>query len=219
MKTTTLVTFAALLAAAGCGSQGEEPSGAQSESRAGRAGPGAGHGAAGGFDATWMQEMIEHHESAIEMADACLAAGSALPHQGELVPLCSAIAGGQRAEIETMEGWLDAWYGGAAPIGGGMMGGGMMGGTDLSGLSGSELERAFLEGMIPHHQMAIHMTAACIRRATHAELAALCADMQRTQAREIEQMQGWLCEWFGVCGSPGGPGMGGPGMGGRGPRR
>lgn len=37
-------------------------------------------------------------------------------------------------------------------------------------------------------------------RAYHAELRALCENIIVAQSAEIEQMQTWLCQWYGECG-------------------
>lgn len=56
----------------------------------------------------------------------------------------------------------------------------------------------FLTMMIDHHQMAVHMSELCLERAVHPQLLALCEDIMTTQAAEIEQMQAWLADWYGV---------------------
>jgi uncharacterized protein (DUF305 family) len=58
-------------------------------------------------DAAYMTWMIAHHQGAIEMAS--LAADRAA-HQ-EVKDLAASIVTTQSAEIQTMEGWLAAWYG------------------------------------------------------------------------------------------------------------
>ncbi len=67
-------------------------------------------------------------------------------------------------------------------------------GKMLEGKSGDELDRAFLEGMIPHHQGAIDM-AQYLEQSTRPELQKLGKDIITAQQAEIEQMQKWLVEW------------------------
>lgn len=57
-------------------------------------------------------------------------------------------------------------------------------------------ERRFMEGMILHHRMAVEMSATCADRAAHEELRALCRVMGGAQQREIDDMTGWLQEWY-----------------------
>lgn len=63
-------------------------------------------------------------------------------------------------------------------------------------------EIKFMTNMIDHHQMAIMMSELCLEKAIHPELLALCEQIIAAQAAEIEQMQGWLAEWYGVSYEP-----------------
>lgn len=63
-------------------------------------------------------------------------------------------------------------------------------------------EIRFMEDMIDHHAMAIRMALLCPERAAQPELIAMCADIVKTQKREIALMQGWLREWYGESSSP-----------------
>jgi uncharacterized protein (DUF305 family) len=64
----------------------------------------------------------------------------------------------------------------------------------LEGKTGDDLDRAFLEAMIPHHQGAIEM-ARYISGAKHPELKKLGEDIITAQTKEIEQMKAWMQEW------------------------
>lgn len=63
-------------------------------------------------------------------------------------------------------------------------------------------EMEFLEMMIDHHQMAVHMSEMCFDEAVHAELLDLCESIHATQSAEIEQMQDWLADWYGIQHEP-----------------
>lgn len=54
------------------------------------------------------------------------------------------------------------------------------------------VDRAFLEGMIPHHQDAVDMSRACLQQAARAELKRFCQGVITVQSREIEQFRQWL---------------------------
>ncbi len=69
----------------------------------------------------------------------------------------------------------------------------------LASLSGAEFEIAFMEMMIEHHEAAIREAEECLRRAYHRQLRRLCENIIETQSAEIEQMQTWLCQWYGIC--------------------
>ena len=57
-------------------------------------------------------------------------------------------------------------------------------------------------GMIDHHQMAVEMSAACLTKQIRPQLKALCAAINRSQKDEIETMQNWLLDWYGIQYAP-----------------
>ena len=67
-------------------------------------------------------------------------------------------------------------------------------GKMLEGKTGDALDRAFLEGMIPHHQAAVDM-AKYLTNSKHPELVKLAKDIITTQTKEIEQMKAWQVAW------------------------
>lgn len=73
-----------------------------------------------------------------------------------------------------------------------MMGGGMMGGMM------GDIDRNFIEHMIPHHQMAVMMADLALQKAEHEELKQLAADIKTAQTREINDMRSWYKSWYGV---------------------
>jgi uncharacterized protein (DUF305 family) len=67
-------------------------------------------------------------------------------------------------------------------------------GAMLVGRTGDDLNKAFLEGMIPHHQGAIDM-AKYLAASNKPELVKLGADIIVAQQKEIDQMNAWMKEW------------------------
>ena len=67
-------------------------------------------------------------------------------------------------------------------------------GKMLEGMTGDTLDRAFLEGMIPHHQAAVDM-AKYLAGSDKPELVKLGSDIITAQTKEIEQMQKWMKDW------------------------
>ena len=65
----------------------------------------------------------------------------------------------------------------------------------LEGKTGDAFDRAFLEGMIPHHQGAIEMAKLAQQNAKHDEIKRMASDIMSAQQREIDQMKGWMQEW------------------------
>ena len=67
-------------------------------------------------------------------------------------------------------------------------------GMMLSGKTWYELDRAFIEGMIPHHQAAVDM-ARYLTGAKHPELRKMGEEIIAAQSKEIDQMKKWQIEW------------------------
>ena len=68
--------------------------------------------------------------------------------------------------------------------------------------SQARFEVSFMTEMIDHHAMAIEMGMLCVERTVHPELKQLCEEMIATQSAEIEEMQNWLQDWYGVQHEP-----------------
>lgn len=66
----------------------------------------------------------------------------------------------------------------------------------------ARFEIEFMQGMIDHHAMAVEMAEICVRKAVHEELRRLCENIIAAQSAEIEQMQSWLSDWYGVSYEP-----------------
>lgn len=59
-------------------------------------------------------------------------------------------------------------------------------------------DRAFIDGMVPHHEGAIEMAkAARLAGLSQADLVQIADDVVRTQLEEIDEMRGWRKDWFG----------------------
>ena len=68
--------------------------------------------------------------------------------------------------------------------------------------SAANFEVKFMTGMIDHHQMAIEMAEICLQKATHEELRSMCQQVIAAQSAEIEEMQAWLSDWYGITYEP-----------------
>lgn len=145
------------------------------------------------YEIKFMQDMIDHHMMAIMMAQLCLEKAV----HTELRALCTEIIAAQRAEIEQMQAWLQAWYGiSYEPQ---MTPGAMQHMEKMAALSPAEFEVAFMEMMIKHHTKAVKKGEQCLDKAYHADLEQLCQDIIAAQTREIALMESWLCAWYGIC--------------------
>jgi uncharacterized protein (DUF305 family) len=152
------------------------------------------------FEVRFMTMMIDHHAMAVAMAEICL--DKAI--HPELESMCSDIIAAQSGEIDTMQTWLQEWYGiSHEPE---MTAGDQQQMDQLSLLEGEAFEIEFMKMLIRHHWKAVVRGSQCIERAYHPELVEMCESMVMAQLNEIQTLQGWLCSWYNVCNF--GPGAG-----------
>ena len=155
------------------------------------------------FEIRFMTEMIDHHAMAVAMAMICT---NKAVHP-ELEQLCENVITAQSAEIEQMQTWLRDWYGVEHEPE--MTAGDERQMEKLAALNGAEFEIAFMRMLIRHHAIAIVRAQNCVRRAFHQELIQMCHDIVQAQTSEIQTLETWLCQWYGIC--HGGHGNGKPG--------
>ena len=157
---------------------------------------------ANNLDRHFIEQMIPHHEGAIEMAKLAQERSK----RPEILTLADTIIKSQSQEITQMQAWYKNWYGVEVLVdssvgmgmGRGMMQGGMMGGTtaDIESLRNStNFDEAFLQEMIPHHQMAVIMARMLLSGTNRPEMKQLGQDIITAQEKEIDQMRSWLKEW------------------------
>jgi uncharacterized protein (DUF305 family) len=141
------------------------------------------------FDQAFIDAMVPHHRSAIEMAEGARARGLTQP---DLDKIAGDIITSQQEEIDQMLGWREQWFGSRrlGPIAPEVLGVpeselGMEhgGGDQIAGAT--DVDKKFAEMMIPHHEGAIAMAEAAQTRAEHEELKTLAAAIIEAQAREI----------------------------------
>lgn len=156
------------------------------------------------IDAHFIEQMIPHHEDAITMAKLA----PQYSNREEIKQLSLSIIESQGKEIALMKKWYQEWFGRAVPTGTQVMGHhGMMGNNEMHmGMSGDEsditrlttapdFDVAFIEHMIPHHQMAVMMASMLKTSTQRPEMKKLADDIITAQTKEIDQMRGWLKEW------------------------
>jgi uncharacterized protein (DUF305 family) len=150
-------------------------------------------------DVTFTQNMIPHHQQAIEMAKLV----DSHTDRPELPKLADSIESSQSQEITQLQGWLRSWGTPATPLEG--HGGhgdtempGMMSEADMSRLmeaTGPEFDLAFVEMMAAHHQGAIDMANAELKDGSLPEVTRLAEQIIDTQQDEIEQLKRWKTKW------------------------
>lgn len=69
-----------------------------------------------------------------------------------------------------------------------------MSGT-LKGKTGDDFDKAFISGMIQHHQGAIDMANLASQYAKHGEIKQMANDIVTAQSKEINMMKSWQMQW------------------------
>lgn len=158
----------------------------------------------GAVDSHFIEQMIPHHEDAILMADLALERAE----HPEIKKLAQDIQRTQSEEIEQMRAWYKNWFGKNVPdvfsgtghgMGSGRMHMGMMGDvTDIDQLkTAAVFDKAFIEEMIPHHQMAVMMAQMLQATTDRPEMKQLAKNIIDAQTREINSMRSWYRQWYG----------------------
>lgn len=133
----------------------------------------------------FIEGMIPHHQEAVDTAKEVIERGGST---AEIRQLVADIVVAQEAEIAEMKQWYEDWYGEPYTDNGEYMP--MM--RELENLSGAELDRVFLEDMIPHHMGAIMMARSVQPYIEHTEIENLTQVIVATQSEEIQLMRQML---------------------------
>lgn len=154
------------------------------------------------LDAYFIEQMVPHHEDAVALAKLALAKAEHL----EIKLLATGISKIQSEEIDQMRQNYRDWFGKVVPILSAAMGheigamthGGIMGNeTDFAMLEKAKpFDKALIEQMISHHQMAIMMVQMLVRGTSRPEMVRLAENIITTQTNEIDQMRDWYEAWY-----------------------
>ncbi|NYI77049.1 DUF305 domain-containing protein [Nocardioides panzhihuensis] len=167
-----------------------------------RGGEDDGHTSAGHNDAdvTFAQQMILHHQQAVEMSEL---AGTRAESQ-KVKDLAADIEAAQGPEVKTMTGWLGSWGEDVPDEGMPGMDHGDMSSDDMTGMmseedmaelenaSGAEFDQMFLTMMIEHHEGAIEMAQTEQAEGEFPDAKATAKDIETAQTEEIKTMQALL---------------------------
>jgi uncharacterized protein (DUF305 family) len=69
---------------------------------------------------------------------------------------------------------------------------------ELDDKTRNALDRAFVENMIVYHEGAIEMAEKVVDQTKRPEVKALAEEIIATQGAEVETMNGWLKQWYGL---------------------
>jgi uncharacterized protein (DUF305 family) len=149
------------------------------------------------FEQSFLQQMIQHHRSAVEMAKLV----NDHTKRPELRELGNKIITAQQQEIDQMTKWLADWYKTspkevANEAADKEMKPHM---SMLSGRHDADFDKAFLDMMPKHHHAAVEMAEQVEKKAIHPELKEFAAKIAKDQQQEIKQMKNWAQSWFGLA--------------------
>ena len=172
------------------------------EDDAGGAGAATATAAGNGVDLAFVQAMIPHHESAIEMAEIARDRG-----QSEFVrDLAADIIRTQSTEISTLRTIdADLQAAGVEPEPGALGEHADAMEMDASSLRTADpFDREFIDMMVAHHQSAIQMARIALDQGESDEAQQLAEQIIAAQAREIRAMNEHRTEEFGAPSPAGG---------------
>jgi uncharacterized protein (DUF305 family) len=145
-------------------------------------------------DERFIDAMVPHHQGAIDMAEVALENAE----HPELLQLAQNVISTQQAEIEELRSIKEQEFGTSeVPTQMSPEEMEMMGMEDPAELANQRpFDEAFINAMIPHHESAIEMAQVALAESDNPAVRDLAGRIVDDQTREIEQMRGWLEEWY-----------------------
>ncbi|MFJ9010712.1 DUF305 domain-containing protein [Streptomyces canus] len=189
----TAVAAALVLAACGSDNGSDTGSGTQTSASAGAEDTAGAHN---DQDVSFAQDMIPHHQQAIQMSRMAASQASS----AEVKDLAARIEKAQDPEIETMSGWLESWGEDVPSSMPGMDHGGHSESSDMPGMmdtedmdklmkaSGKDFDTMFLTMMVEHHEGAVEMATTEKDKGQYGPAKKLADDIITAQNAEIEEM-------------------------------
>ena len=147
------------------------------------------------FEQSFLQQMIQHHRSALEMAKLV----SDHTKRAELQQFAQKMIGIQQQEIDQMTNWLNEWFKTSPKEVANEKADKEMKPhmSMLQAKKEADFDKAFLEMMPKHHHMAVEMAEQAENKSTHPELKEFASKIAKNQQNEINQMKSWATSWFG----------------------
>ena len=145
-------------------------------------------------DERFIDAMVAHHQRAIDMAEVALQNAE----HPELLQLAQNVISTQQVEIEALRSIKEQEFGTSeVPTQLSPEEMEMMGMEDPAELANQQpFDEAFINAMIPHHESAIEMAQVALAESSNPTIRDLAGRIVDDQTREIEQMRGWLEEWY-----------------------
>lgn len=128
--------------------------------------------------------MVPHHQSGIEMANEAIAKAS----HPELKAFAQRMKVKQSKDIEQMKSWRQAWFGSAVtpmPMPMAQM------------AKDKDFDRMWMTQLIDHHQNAIDISTLALGQGVRNEIKGMAQRQISDQSKEQAQMRSWLKTWYG----------------------
>lgn len=132
---------------------------------------------------SFISNMLPHHQEAIDTSEYVLAR----TQDNDLRSFLQQVISAQSKEIADMKTWYAQWYSQDLPKTNYTP---MMG--DLTNYNGTQLDQAYIRGMIMHHRGAVSMARKVLTLNPRDELRVLATTIITAQEKEINQLSGWL---------------------------
>ncbi|MFP2907370.1 DUF305 domain-containing protein [Pyxidicoccus sp. 3LFB2] len=146
-------------------------------------------------DERFIDMMAAHHQMATEMAMVEEQRGT----RQELRALATKMIQDQRQEIEELKALKQARFGSSdVPTmmsESEMQNSGMLMPDELA--QQPDVDKAFIDSMMPHHAGAIQMATVALQRSSIAEIRTLARKIIDAQAGEVGQLGAWRMAWYG----------------------
>jgi uncharacterized protein (DUF305 family) len=144
------------------------------------------------YDLQFIDTMIAHHQSAVEMAEMV----EDRTQNPELKKFAQQIITDQEKEISQMKDWRKEWFAGKPPALNmempGMADSMKMDMTKLSAAKDLNFDLAFIQMMTQHHKGAVIMAMEALTRTERPEIKTLAERIIKTQEAEIKMMNDWI---------------------------
>ena len=134
----------------------------------------------------FIVQMIPHHTEAIVTSEWLLKH----TQNPQLKAFAQEVIVVQKAEIQKMKDWHQAWYGAPFVDPGSYKP--MMPMNAASPYEGEKSDQAYIKGMIGHHQGAVDMANQLKTMTQRPELLSFARTIIDTQSKEIEQLKQWV---------------------------
>jgi uncharacterized protein (DUF305 family) len=141
------------------------------------------------YDLRFLDGMIAHHMGAIDMAKEAKESSK----NAEIIKLANNIINAQEKEIDQMYEWKKDWYNNTSKV--------EINDYSMSvnlGEYDGKFDLRFINGMIAHHEMAIEMAQDAQKKSTRNEILNLADAIINDQSGEIEMMEGWREDLYGI---------------------